>query len=366
MVAGAVERLAGGLELLAGDRLLGGRHLMPGVGSELEQHVHRLGSYPGAPTLEAVEGGHIPHPRTPRWPIAVAIALVLAGVAVIALAVRGDEESATAAPPPIVRAGQATVPTADRTEATRARRSAAGRPAENRPAPASGATAKKKAARAAVPRTPALRLQDGWVESFYPIYAEAQRVYGVNWLLIASVHRQETAFSTHPTTYFGLNFARCCGGPMQFNVTNGDKKGRGSTWDRYRFSFRDGDRPEKYLSMRDKHPSIYDDFDAIMAGAHLLRDNGARLKLDASAWGAAYLYYGPDLNGVGYASQVVARAIGWAKDGFCAACEDSARLYSQVDAAWGAGLRAEMLAADAAAAKAERATGRKAAAERKR
>jgi hypothetical protein len=53
-----------------------------------------------------------------------------------------------------------------------------------------------------------------WMEGFYPIYATAQEAFGVNWLLVASIHRQESAFSTAPGTYHGLNFAHCCGGPM--------------------------------------------------------------------------------------------------------------------------------------------------------
>ena len=64
------------------------------------------------------------------------------------------------------------------------------------------------------------------MEGFYPIYATAQSTFGVNWLLIASIHKQESAFSTAPTTYHGLNFAGCCGGPMQFNVTNGGAAGQ--------------------------------------------------------------------------------------------------------------------------------------------
>ncbi len=59
------------------------------------------------------------------------------------------------------------------------------------------------------------------MEGFYPIYATAQSTFGVNWLLLASIHKQESAFSTAPGIYHGLNFAHCCGGPMQFNVTNG-------------------------------------------------------------------------------------------------------------------------------------------------
>ena len=59
------------------------------------------------------------------------------------------------------------------------------------------------------------------MEGFYPIYAVAQKAFDVNWLLIASIHKQETRLLHRATTYHGLNFAGCCGGPMQFNVTNG-------------------------------------------------------------------------------------------------------------------------------------------------
>ena len=38
-----------------------------------------------------------------------------------------------------------------------------------------------------------------------------------------------------PTTYHGLNFARCCGGPMQFNVTNGPGHHLGSSSGRLRY-----------------------------------------------------------------------------------------------------------------------------------
>ena len=68
------------------------------------------------------------------------------------------------------------------------------------------------------------------------------------------------------------------------------------------------------------HPSIYDDFDAIMAAAHLLSADGAGYALDGSAWAAAYDYYGHDATGVIYADQVLARAIGWSQHGFCINC----------------------------------------------
>jgi hypothetical protein len=195
----------------------------------------------------------------------------------------------------------------------------------------------------------------GWVSGFYPIYAQAQRTYGVNWLLIASVHKQETAFSTHPTTYHGLNFANCCAGPMQFNVTNGVRGGIGSTWARYKAAGASGRRPASYPHQTAKHPSVYDDYDAIMAGAALLRDNGAGANLDASAWRAAYDYYGHDATGVDYADEVVARAIGWGQKDFCINCGTDASMMSAVDAAWGAPVRTGL---DAAAAAAEKAASR--------
>lgn len=183
-----------------------------------------------------------------------------------------------------------------------------------------------------------------WMEGFYPIYATAQRTFGVNWLLIASIHRQESAFSTAPDTYTGLNFAGCCGGPMQFNVTNGPVP----TWRLVSDSFRYGRRPSSYDHPTAKHPSIYDDFDSIMAAAHLLSADGATYKLDAGAWGAAYDYYGHDATGVTYADQVLARAIGWSQHGFCADCGTETRLVEAVHAAYGAPVLAGLTTASAA------------------
>jgi hypothetical protein len=183
-----------------------------------------------------------------------------------------------------------------------------------------------------------------WMEAFYPIYAAAQRTFGVNWLLIASIHRQESAFSTAPDTYTGLNFAGCCGGPMQFNVTNGPVP----TWRLVSDSFRYGHRPSSYGHRTPGHPSIYDDFDSIMAGAHLLFAEGAGYALDAGAWSAAYDYYGHDATGVTYADQVLARAIGWSQRGFCINCGIDTRLVEAVHAAYGAPVEAALVKASTA------------------
>jgi len=175
-----------------------------------------------------------------------------------------------------------------------------------------------------------------WMEGFYPIYATAQGTFGVNWLLIASIHMQESAFSTAPSTYHGLNFAGCCGGPMQFNVANGGGRDPTSTWDLVSNSYRYGRRPGAYDHMTRRHPSIYDDFDAIMAAAHLLSADGAEYALDGSAWDAAYDYYGHDQTGVAYADEVLARAIGWSQHGFCINCGVDPALVRAVHAAYGA------------------------------
>lgn len=197
-----------------------------------------------------------------------------------------------------------------------------------------------------------------WMQGFYPIYAQAQHTFGVNWLLIASIHKQETAFSTNSTTYHGLNFAGCCGGPMQFNVTNGPV----TTWQLVSRSYAYGHRPRSYDHMTVRHPSIYDDFDAIMAAAHLLSADGAGYALDVSAWNAAYDYYGHDLAGVTYADQVLARAIGWSQHGFCINCGIETRLVDAVHAAYGApveaALEAEALRPPAPARSARRRHGR--------
>jgi hypothetical protein len=170
-----------------------------------------------------------------------------------------------------------------------------------------------------------------WIERFYPIYAEAQHTFNVNWLLIASIHKQESAFSTDPTTYYGLNFAGCCGGPMQFNVTNGPV----TTWDIARGAFRRGRRPAVYGHRTTHHPSIYDDYDSIMAAAWLLSSDGAGLALDGSSWSAAYDYYGHDAAGVSYADEVLARAISWTQHGLCVNCSVQAGMVEAVHATYG-------------------------------
>ncbi|HEV7529379.1 MAG TPA: hypothetical protein VGO29_10840 [Solirubrobacteraceae bacterium] len=301
-------------------------------------------------------GANVPIPPRERgaWLLAGALALLGVAVLVAALLVGGrtDRPTRAAAPPavPVV------APTPTPSQAASASvLSHAAVPKEGRHARHATGGAIVARPSGAQQRLDASRFVDStqtqiptrWMEGFYGIYATAQRTFGVNWLLLASIHRQESAFSTAPGTYRGLNFAGCCGGPMQFNVTNGPV----TTWRRVSDSFRYGQRPSAYDHATAKHPSIYDDFDAIMAAAHLLSADGAGYSLDAAAWAAAYAYYGHDATGVTYADHVLARAIGWSQHGFCINCGVQATLVEAVHAAYGAPVLAALVKASAARVK---------------
>ncbi len=207
---------------------------------------------------------------------------------------------------------------------------------------ASPPTSRRRGGRAYYRETASRHVPASTGARFMALYREVARSFGVSWRLIASIHRQETAFSTEPSTYHGLNAFGCCAGPMQFNVRNGPP----STWALYRRSFRQGRRPLRYPHRTRSHPSIYDDFDAMMAAGALLRDAGAGAALDLGAWSAAYTYYGHDEFGVDYANEVVARAQGWELYGFCVNCPVDAALVGVLDDVYGSDAREQLLAGE--------------------
>jgi hypothetical protein len=272
---------------------------------------------------------HVPVPGSERGAWIAAVAVGALGLAVLVLAlsgVFGGSSSRSVAPPAVLAVAA--------TPASAATSPVVGRPAiVNDP---SSTQARRDLA--VYLDSTSVHIPERWIAGFYPIYATAQRTFGVNWLLIASIHRQESAFSTAPGIYHGLNFAGCCGGPMQFNVTNEPV----TTWSLVSNSYRYGARPAAYDHMTVRHPSIYDDFDSIMAAAHLLSADGAGLLLDGSAWGAAYDYYGHDATGVTYADQVLARAISWSQHGFCINCGVPQAMVAAVHAAYGAPVAAAL------------------------
>jgi hypothetical protein len=291
--------------------------------------------------------GHAPAPSPPSergaWIAAGALATLgaLALAAVLSGLIGGSRAGpATGAPPPVPLAGSLATLSSGAPSAQRARLA----PIVGRPS-----SAQQLADARHFGSSEQALFAARWIEGFYPIYAAAQETFAVNWLLLASIHRQESAFSTAPGTYHGLNYAHCCGGPMQFNVINGPP----STWQLVSNSYIYGRRPAAYDHMTATHPSIYDDFDSIMAAAHLLSADGAEYRLDGGAWLAAYDYYGHDLTGVTYADQVLARAIGWSEHGFCIECATAPALVEAVHAAYGAPVEAALLSEAAARARRE-------------
>jgi len=276
-----------------------------------------------------------PAPHSERAPLIAAVGGGLLGIALLVFVLTGGwqllQPASLPVPPPVVVVAQTPAPAASSAGAS--------------PNPAAKIVAQPSSAEQPVALGPGVstHVPASWEAGFYPIYERASSTFDVNWLLLASIHKQETDFSTAPTTYHGLNFAGCCGGPMQFNVTNGPI----STWDLVSDSYTYGRRPAHYNHMTAKHPSIYDDFDAIMAAAHLLSADGAEYALSESAWDAAYDYYGHDATGVTYADQVLARAIGWSQHGFCINCGIEATMVEAVHAAYGAPVLAALEAEEA-------------------
>jgi hypothetical protein len=308
-----------------------------------------------APTPHATPtdpGVQIPTPPSERRAWALAGALVVLGAGVLAAVLSGvvgqSGHAPGAQPPAVVTVATTPVPAPASSAAAVA---TARRALARAPLAAGPVTARQSRELASyVTQTDTqTHIDASWMAGFYPIYAEAQRTFAVNWLLLASIHRQESAFSTAAGIYHGLNFAGCCGGPMQFNVTNGGA-GTPSTWALVSDSYRYGRRPAAYDHETARHPSIYDDFDAIMAAARLLSADGATMALNEGAWDAAYDYYGHDEAGVTYADEVLARAIGWSQHGWCINCGIDPALLSAVHAAYGAPVQEALEASEVAAA----------------
>jgi hypothetical protein len=255
----------------------------------------------------------VPQPGEDRWASLVAGLVFIAGVALLVYALSASAKS-------------------EGSPATTLAAQAAGSAQPALTVVAGPQPAVEEPARAAPPARPQRATWAQWTGLYRPLYKSGDRAFGVSWLLLAAVHKQETAFSTAAGTYHGLNFAGCCAGPMQFNVTNG----RVSTWDRFADAFRAAPRPAGYPHVARTHPSVYDDFDAMMAAARLLEHSGATRVLDGRAWQAAYDYYGHDAFGVSYADVVVARARNWATNGFSALSEPSPDAVAAVHADYGA------------------------------
>ncbi|MEA2353174.1 MAG: hypothetical protein QOJ14_1588 [Thermoleophilaceae bacterium] len=95
--------------------------------------------------------------------------------------------------------------------------------------------------------------------AYLSIYKAAAAKEGFSWRIIAAIGKNESDHgrSTMPGILSGVNFAGCCGGPMQMCI----KDSCGKTWQAYAV---DGDG--------DGVMSVYDPADAIFAAASLVGD----------------------------------------------------------------------------------------------
>src|SRR5690348_13787089 len=125
----------------------------------------------------------VPAPPSERgaWLLACLVASI--GLVVLVAVLTGlVGRSATVAPPPIVLAAPTPAP---------GPASAASALAAAGHAPASRASRRTVQRGLAAPAAPA-HVSARWMEGFYPIYETAQSTFGVNWLLLAAIHMQET------------------------------------------------------------------------------------------------------------------------------------------------------------------------------
>jgi Peptidase family M23 len=151
---------------------------------------------------------------------------------------------------------------------------------------------------------------------FLRIYEDAGRVYGVSPFLLMAVHEDESAFSRSglPGVAFGVNFAGCCAGPMQFYISAGASPtvgGTGATWGGYRHAYRRAGlpRPSSYpLRVERPHPNVYDSYDAIYAAAGYFRALGAGPRLDTRTFQALVSYKGSPPASIPYARHDYERA----------------------------------------------------------
>jgi hypothetical protein len=113
--------------------------------------------------------------------------------------------------------------------------------------------------------------------AYLRLYRAAARAEGIDWRVLAAIGKNESDHgrSRAPGVATGLNFARCCAGPMQFCTV----RSCGNTWRAYAA---DGNA--------DGRKSVYDPADAIPAAAALVADLralvGARADLILASYNA--------------------------------------------------------------------------------
>ena len=122
---------------------------------------------------------------------------------------------------------------------------------------------------------------------YFSLYKIAKRRFGVSWYLVAAVHYQETGFGEAPQTLAATTH-----------------------WKRHKNASGGILRPSGYPNRTQRHPSVKDDFDVVMAIAADLKAGGAK-SLGEDAHRATGARYGPGPNGRLATAMVMERARAW-------------------------------------------------------
>ena len=164
------------------------------------------------------------------------------------------------------------------------------------------------------------------------VHRSGDRAFGVSWLLLAAVHKQETAFSTRPGTYRGLNFARLLRRPDAVQR----HQRQPHTWELSGDAFRCGTAARPATRTTPEAP----------VGLRRLRlDDGRGAPADgrapparstAAPGGRPTTTTATTPPASSYADEVVARARNWANNGFSALSEPSPGAVAAVHADYGA------------------------------
>ncbi len=148
-------------------------------------------------------------------------------------------------------------------------------------APSGGATGGSDPTRQVPPPATAGPRRGDVPAAYLRLYRAAGRTYGVDWRVLAAIGKNESDHgrSRAPGVHAGLNFARCCAGPMQFCTV----RSCGNTWRAYAI---DGNG--------DGRTSVYDPADAVPAAGRLIaaltRVVGARTDLVLASYNAGPAY----------------------------------------------------------------------------
>src|SRR5947208_11842072 len=143
--------------------------------------------------------GSVPQPSDDRWAPLVAGLVFVAGVLLLVYAL---STSAKGGDPAAAQAADGTQPALTVV--------AGPKPAVQEPATA------------APPARPRRATWAEWTSLYRPLYRSGDRAFGVSWLLLAAVQKQEAGCATADGTYSGLKFAGVCAAQRSIIRTDGE------------------------------------------------------------------------------------------------------------------------------------------------